>query len=149
MGGPPITRFTKSSDSSRKVGRDGCDRATGLVQFIYVSVEAWALNETEIHRIAESSRRNNARSGLTGLLLNHGGKFYGVLEGSGRRVLSRMEIIAADPRHRRLQIVSERPAPERRFENWLFGRLPGGALASDEMLATDIFISEFARRAFR
>ncbi len=114
-----------------------------------MSVAGLALEEADVLEIGEVSRRNNARLVLTGLLLHHGNKFYGVLEGSRRRVLTRMEVIAADPRHRRLQIVSERQVPNRRFENWSFGSLPTGALSSDETLATDIFISEFARRARR
>lgn len=107
------------------------------------------VTEAEIQRIVEVSQENNSRLGLTGLLLHQGEKFYGVLEGPSRRVLSRMEVIAADPRHRSLQILSERDIPGRRFENWSFGSLPGTARPSAETIAADAFISEFARRARR
>ena len=102
------------------------------------------LCEADLDAIAAVSRARNAAAGLTGLLLHQGDRFYGVLEGTQRRVFRRMETIITDRRHSALRILREEPIASRRFDNWSFGILP----RSDAVAATrpEDFILNLSRR---
>lgn len=122
------------------------EAATGLIQLVYVSAAAPGLAPDQIERIRDSSERDNARLGITGLLLHQGASFYGVLEGDRRRVFRLMERIITDPRHRDVQILRESPVRRRRFENWSFGAIPRGVSGAHDRIVSDDFIHNLSRR---
>jgi hypothetical protein len=96
-----------------------------MLRLVYVSEATRDLDASDLEAIARASERNNQALGLTGLLLFGGGRFHAVLEGGNRRVLSRMETIITDPRHRAIRILSEEEIAAPRFANWSFGHVPG------------------------
>lgn len=105
-----------------------------------------SLSAADLHAIATKSERNNARRGLTGFLLYGAGRFYGVIEGTRRKVLARMERIATDPRHRRLVIISENSIQSRRFAGWSFSNLGEDIAPSGDPDLLDAFIVSMAGR---
>ncbi len=117
-----------------------------LLRLVYVSAAARPLGADDLEAIAKVSERNNAARGLTGLLLFGGARFYGVLEGPRRRVLSRMEAIITDPRHRDLRIIIEDDITAQRFANWSFGRIPASDGAADPAESLETFILGLAGR---
>jgi hypothetical protein len=114
--------------------------APDLVRLVYVSAAAPGLAPADLAAIEAASLRHNAARGLTGLLLFGGGRFYGVLEGPGRRLFARMERIAVDPRHRNLRILREDAACERRFANWSFARISDDGDRRDAPPGLDDFL---------
>jgi FAD-dependent sensor of blue light len=95
-----------------------------LVQIVYVSSAAAAMTPAELATLAENSRDRSDASRLTGLLLQHGEHFYGILEGPRLRVFRRIEEIIAEQGHRGVRILREEPIRVRRFANWSSGVLP-------------------------
>ncbi|MBP7000753.1 BLUF domain-containing protein [Amaricoccus sp.] len=116
-----------------------------LVRLVYVSVATRPLGPEELEAIAAAARRNNPPRGLTGLLLYGGGRFYGLLEGTERRVLGRMERIVADPRHKAIRVLREDPIRARRFAEWSFGPLPLTAGGEEDLAALDRFLVSVRR----
>lgn len=92
-----------------------------MLSIAYVSVAAQPMSELEVASILETSRVNNQRNGLTGALLYHRGRFVQILEGPKVDVLARFAIIAADPRHREVQVMREVWIGERQFAEWTMG----------------------------
>lgn len=99
-----------------------------MLSIAYVSATTEAMTEDGVAAILVKSRANNRRLGLTGALLYHGGRFIQMLEGPDDEVRARYAIIAADPRHRSVQLISETAIGERQFPEWTMGfRAPSGS----------------------
>ncbi len=120
----------------------------GLYRLTYVSRNAMAgqahqLDE-EIGRILASSRRNNARVGVTGALLFSADCFAQALEGGSITVQDLFEQIQWDTRHADSVVLEAGPVERREFADWSMayaGRLENdhfrfNALAGDRS-ATD------------
>lgn len=104
------------------------------------------LSQVDLEAIGRSSQANNAAAELTGFLLHQSPRFYGVLEGPSRRLLRRMEVIVADPRHFRLRVLREEPIGQRRFQDWTLGFAPSTAQNFGKDDGTVDFIQTLARR---
>src|SRR5947209_6892749 len=77
--------------------------------------------EEEIRTILASSRRNNARAGITGALLFTIGCFAQALEGSQLAVERTFERIQRDPRHGDTIVLEMGSVTERAFPSWTMG----------------------------
>jgi hypothetical protein len=117
-----------------------------LVRLVYVSFAARDLSPRDLRHIESRSHDNNLAAGITGLLVSQGDFFYVLMEGPRRRVLSRMETVITDDRHRGLRILLEDPITTRRFANWSFARLPDGTIAHRGEASPGHFIIELSRR---
>ena len=73
---------------------------------------------SEIDQILATSRRNNARDGITGSLLFSEGCFVQVLEGSIRSVEAAFERIQCDERHGEVTVLESSSITDRDFPNW-------------------------------
>ena len=100
-----------------------------LVQIVYLSSAASAMTPDELAVLAENARDRSGPSRLTGLLLQHGEHFYGILEGPRRRVFARIEEIIAEQGQRGLRILREEAIRSRRFANWTSGVLTASSKA--------------------
>lgn len=89
-----------------------------LVQVIYVSSTAGELHADELQSLLLHSRRNNARDGITGMLLYAEGSILQVLEGPADAVDRTYEKIERDDRHRGLIRLVRREISEREFGDW-------------------------------
>ena len=94
-----------------------------MLQLIYVSSVIGQPNNADI---LATSRRNNARDGITGLLYADGVRFMQVLEGPNDKVEAAYARIKPDQRHRAAVVLSRREIEEREFGPWdMAARLPG------------------------
>ncbi len=79
----------------------------------------------DLATILAVSRRNNARDGLSGLLLFDGKRFLQTLEGEAVAVDQTFRRIGQDPRHRAVVILADRNVETPQFGHW--------AMASEEV----------------
>jgi hypothetical protein len=89
-----------------------------LISLIYASNATRLLTKDELLEILRVSHDNNARLGITGMLLYKGGNFMQVLEGPEEAVNEIYERIVRDMRHAGIVKLSSRPIEERQFEKW-------------------------------
>ena len=91
-----------------------------MYALVYVSTAVRPFSEAELERLLRTSRANNARLGITGMLLHEGRTFIQQLEGEEAVVRALFATIRADARHRDVLEVSAGPAA-RRFADWSMG----------------------------
>ncbi len=110
-----------------------------LTSLVYVSSAVELFSHAELRALLDTSRRNNTRSGITGMLLYKDGNFMQVLEGPATCVRDVHERIGRDPRHTGLITLMNRPIAQRQFVDWSMGFRN---LADSELHATPGY-SEF------
>jgi len=100
----------------------------------YVSQFAKDLSRDEIAALAERSARNNARLGITGILMTSGRMFFQILEGPAENVDEIFKRIVADQRHRDVLLLdAEEDAGERFFPDWSMRKIDLDASADERM----------------
>lgn len=92
-----------------------------LTRLIYASEPAEALTPATVEDIVARARHNNHRLHLSGLLAFDSRCFLQVLEGERAALSTLYSRIAADPRHRRIELIEVVPVHERRFGRWTMG----------------------------
>lgn len=92
-----------------------------LKRIVYVSTATSLLETAELDGILASSRDNNRRDGITGLLLYDGGNFIQTIEGAPAAIDALMARIGTDQRHYGLRIVEDSEANSRMFSDWSMG----------------------------
>lgn len=80
--------------------------------------------EVSVARILMQSRRNNPKRRIGGVLHYGDGSFFQCLEGPRDAVNTTYQIIAADPRHRDVQLLSAHSPSERIFGRWSMKYVP-------------------------
>ena len=96
--------------------------AIGKVFFhVYASSAVQLLSPEELRGLLETSRRNNAALGVSGMLLYKDGNFLQVLEGREAAVLDLAEKIGRDPRHRGIITLMQGFENEYQFPEWSMG----------------------------
>jgi Sensors of blue-light using FAD len=94
-----------------------------LVRCLYASRMQKALNAAGQNAILESSRKNNVKQGITGVLLSTGNVFVQVLEGGREEVSKLYNQIVVDTRHKDVVLLVYEEITERRFEGWSMGQV--------------------------
>jgi hypothetical protein len=89
---------------------------TDMFQLVYTSTARSPLSDTELKDILRVARANNAREGITSVLLHHRGAFLQVLEGEEDVVEAKFARIGRDQRHRDLVVRSRCLVARREFE---------------------------------
>jgi hypothetical protein len=93
-----------------------------MQQLVYISTSRSEVPSlTEVESILSASRRNNARDGLTGLLIVGGRRFLQVLEGPESRLADAYARIKRDPRHFAIVELSRKPIAKPSFPDWHMG----------------------------
>jgi Sensors of blue-light using FAD len=92
-----------------------------LTRLIYASEPTDALTPSAVQHIVDGARSNNTRQHLSGLLAFDSQFFLQVLEGDRAALSALFGRIAADPRHRRIELLEVTPVHERRFAHWSMG----------------------------
>jgi hypothetical protein len=100
-----------------------------MLQLIYISTLSPNAGPDPVADILSSSRRNNSRNGISGVLLHRGRRFLQVLEGHGDGVLTTLARIRVDPRHRAIVALGEREIECPEFGTW--------SMASDSDMPAD------------
>jgi len=88
---------------------------------IYFSRSVEPFDESDLTVILQQSHHNNAKTGITGVLLYVRGSFVQVLEGEKAAVESLYKRIGQDHRHTDVDQVLNRPITQRLFGNWGMG----------------------------
>jgi len=89
-----------------------------VFQLTYISTARPGIGESDVEAILQISRANNARDGITGLLVHDGVRFLQALEGDRGQVLAAYQRIRRDERHRAAVMLSERDVDVRQFGDW-------------------------------
>lgn len=92
-----------------------------LVHLIYCSTASAAFDESQLAALLGRSRANNARLGISGMLLYVEGSFFQVLEGAERDVAGLYARISADQRHHRVVQIIHESIARRDFGDWTMG----------------------------
>jgi len=87
-------------------------------QIIYISTAKPGTGDRDVDEILATSRINNRRDGITGLLISDGTRFLQALEGEQEAVEAAYLRIKTDKRHRAAVILSSKTTPERQFGTW-------------------------------
>ncbi|MBS0447798.1 MAG: BLUF domain-containing protein [Proteobacteria bacterium] len=94
-----------------------------LVRLMYASRAVEPLGADDLNAILRTSRARNPAVGVTGVLCHAGGIFLQALEG-GRSAVNALYLrIAADPRHRDVELLGYQEIEERRFTGWSMGQV--------------------------
>lgn len=118
-----------------------------LWELVYNSVAfPHEMTEAELAALIEASRANNARLGITGVLLHHRGEYVQLLEGEQAAV---QELffghIAHDKRHRGARVSWEYPIGQRSFSTWGMGLAHARDLAGLGVPGVDDLIANGVR----
>ncbi|MCG6942075.1 MAG: BLUF domain-containing protein [Thiohalocapsa sp.] len=90
-------------------------------QLCYTSTAITEMQRQDLVDLLTVSRRNNARLGITGLLLYSSDRFIQLLEGDEAQVRKLYELIRRDKRHRDVTLVSEEHVEARECPDWSMG----------------------------
>lgn len=92
-----------------------------LTRLIYASEPTEALAPAIVQDIVTRARHNNHRLHLSGMLVFDSRCFLQVLEGERATLSALYHRIAADTRHRRIELMEVVPVHERCFGRWTMG----------------------------
>lgn len=90
-------------------------------QIIYTSEAKTKFSPTELQNLLLTSRRNNDRDDITGMLLYEDGTFLQVLEGDDEVVEATYQRIAGDKRHHKIMLIARFEIDHRSFHDWEMG----------------------------
>lgn len=111
----------------------------GLTQLIYSSTAQHPMTHREIEALLSQSRKNNARLGITGMLLYIDQSFFQVLEGENTAVEQLFSTIVEDPRHTKVTTIVHEAIKERAFPDWSMGYADIRAGDADVILGENDF----------
>jgi hypothetical protein len=90
-----------------------------LFNVVYCSRASAGVDAAAVDKIIETSRRNNPRWGITGVLVFGEGIFFQWLEGPRASIERLMALLRTDPRHEQIVMLSEvEESRERVFPQW-------------------------------
>lgn len=92
--------------------------ATPIFHLVYLSSAKIPFSPTELEHILRGSRENNARLGVTGLLLYEEGNIIQLLEGKEATVRELYQKIRQDSRHGGFIVLLEETVEAREFPDW-------------------------------
>lgn len=92
-----------------------------MLSLIYSSVATRQLDAGDLTQLLEQSRRANARTDVTGMLLFRNGYFLQLLEGPDIEVRTKLRTIKQDERHTKVTVLIEDLIQHRQFPNWTMG----------------------------
>ena len=124
------------------------DASDRVYRLIYVSSAVEYFDQAALEALLAQARTNNARLGITGLLLYGEGAFLQLLEGPREAVESLYATIREDPRHTLCLVLDEETHVPRLFGEWrmAFQRLSRDTVAAEEgfsdFLASDSALAE-------
>lgn len=101
-----------------------------LVRLVYASTIVKGNTESDIGRILETAKQNNAAVDVTGVLLFNRNYFLQCLEGSRTRVNEIYHKILNDERHQNIILLDYREVAEREFSDWSMGYIPEVAMTT-------------------
>lgn len=104
-----------------------------MISLLYVSTARTKLGTEELDSILATSRRNNERDGITGMLVYCDGNFMQAVEGDAAKIDELQGRLANDLRHHQITIIARYPVEERQFPDWSMGYRRISDAGSDEI----------------
>ena len=101
-----------------RAGSEPTEKPFMLNRLMYASKTAEALNPASLQALLDHARAANERRNITGMLAFDSRWFLQVLAGDRHVVNEVFSRIAADPRHRRVELREVAATEERRFARW-------------------------------
>ncbi|GJL68804.1 MAG: hypothetical protein NPIRA06_14390 [Nitrospirales bacterium] len=92
-----------------------------MIQISYISTATKPMSQEDLEQILRSSRENNARLGITGMLLYGNNTFIQILEGEENTVNELIGRIKNDSRHTDFQVLKKRAVDRREYADWSMG----------------------------
>lgn len=92
-----------------------------MIQISYISSATKAMSPDDLEEILRVSRENNARLGITGMLLYCNKTFIQIMEGEETAVNALLDKIKRDPRHTDFQILKRKTIERREYADWSMG----------------------------
>jgi len=89
-----------------------------MIQISYISKATQAMSQDDLEEILRTSRENNARLGITGMLLYGNKTFVQILEGDEKTVNELVEKIKRDSRHADFQVLKKKTIDRREYADW-------------------------------
>ena len=87
-------------------------------QLVYFSTAADRQDAIVVAGIVVTSRENNLRNGVTGLLVAGGHRYLQVIEGSSGAIGDLVKSLRRDDRHVGMTVLIDRTVDERNFTGW-------------------------------
>jgi len=91
------------------------------LRLIYASQATTDFSPEQLVDLLATSRSNNDRDGLSGMLLYSSQSFLQLLEGDDEVLRSAFDRISADDRHENVRILMQAEAPGPMFPDWNMG----------------------------
>jgi hypothetical protein len=100
-----------------------------LRQVVYVSTATPKFSDAVLESILTESRANNAKVGVTGMLVYADGSVMQAIEGPPAAIGDLMAKIASDTRHAGISVIWDHPIAKRGFPDWrmAYARCPRAA----------------------
>lgn len=92
-----------------------------MIQISYISVSAKPMTSEELLALLQKCLTNNARDGITGMLLYSNQTFLQALEGEDAVIDGLVSKIEKDPRHASIKFLHRRPIQSRQYSDWTMG----------------------------
>jgi hypothetical protein len=94
---------------------------SSLIHCVYCSAATRPFAAADLEQLLLLARQNNARLGVTGMLLYAEGSFFQVLEGPAETVDAIYSKIELDTRHSKMTKIIQEPIRQRVFDEWTMG----------------------------
>ena len=114
---------------------------SSLIHLIYSSAATHHFTPADLQALLEKSRANNARNGITGMLLYENGSFFQILEGQESAVSQVFKTIGQDTTHERVVTIIREPIAKRAFGEWTMGYTGPTAAELDEIVGLNDFFT--------
>lgn len=92
-----------------------------MLQVSYVSRSSEPMTAQQLLALLLQCRENNAKTGITGMLLYGNGTFLQVIEGEDVAIDGLVAQILLDPRHAEVQMLSRKSIDSRYYADWSMG----------------------------
>ncbi|MGB3726116.1 MAG: BLUF domain-containing protein [Glaciecola sp.] len=93
-----------------------------MIELVYMSQARHLFKGEELQALLRTSRINNTKHGITGMLLYDGsGTFIQAIEGNKEQIFALFELIKTDPRHTDVQELGVSNITNRSFPEWTMG----------------------------
>lgn len=92
-----------------------------MIQLTYISSPTRPMSVDDLVDILNKSRENNARLGISGMLLYTGTWFIQVLEGEEKIIDDKIIEIKNDPRHKDFRVLEKKKINAREYAEWTMG----------------------------
>jgi hypothetical protein len=130
-------------------------RDENLISLVYLSAATKPFSSQDLVELLTTSRMNNHKLNVSGMLLFKEGYFLQSLEGERETVMALYQKIVKDYRHRKAVVLSQASLAERDFPDWSMGFYdfslsnPPNVAGFSDLLRSSLSLADMASDASR